>query len=174
MTDYFFALVLLHLLIAAVFEIARCGKRQSLFGLLLIVAWFGLFGGLWGYCKSFNRIGEQNVLIIYGFTLYGAAVGICIAYLIAFLSARSDTLPVRRSRSRGAVIGGAGGVVIGAAVSSLIFGVVIPFVVSAMVFIGSLLGMVSGLQNGPSQSAAPGSGSRESNGLQVVSAGNRR
>jgi hypothetical protein len=160
-------LIVLIVLMGKIGDMARRrGRSPNLFGLLLLVCWFGgeAAGAVLGYLLSgAGGAGKPNLLLIYGPALVGAALGAGIA----FLAARSLSpvggvwrelaeLPVRRSRLLGAVVGGLGGGVIGAVVVWRMYGGEqfegnLPMVVQGFLaagFVGALLGLVSGLQKG--------------------------
>jgi hypothetical protein len=148
----------------------RRGRNPSLFGLLLLVCWLGgeVAGAVLGYMLSGStQAGEPNLLLlIYGLTLAGAAIGAGIAFLVARSLGPVDgvwrepaDLPVRRSRLWGVVVGGVGGGVIGAIVTAFMYGgeqsggnpPLMPMIVLSFLavgFIGALLGLVSGVQKG--------------------------
>jgi hypothetical protein len=153
--------IALIVLIGKVSDMARRrGRSTSLFGLMLLIGWLvgeGA-GGTLGYLA---HSGGTNLLLIYGLALAGATVGAGIAFLVAASFRPVDgawrdlgKLPVRRSRLRGALIGGVAGGVFGALVVAFMYGGQqsegnLPLVLQgflAVGFVGALLGLVSGVQ----------------------------
>jgi hypothetical protein len=162
-----FEIILLLVLSGMIGDMARRrGRSPSLFGLLLIACWFGgeIAGAVLGYALSANAAtGKPSLLLAYGLALCGAAAGASLTFLIARSLGPVDgvwrevsEVPVRRSRLLGAIVGGAGGGVIGAIVVAVMYGGEqvegnLPMVVQGFVavgFVGALLGLVSGVQKG--------------------------
>jgi len=134
----------------------RRGRSVNLFGTLLVACWF--CGELAGMVLGYKLYGNA---LMYVLALVGAAVGTVIAFLIARSLGPIDgewrdisELSVGNSRLWGAVAGGVGGGIIGAIIVTVLYGgeqvegnvsiVVQGFL--AVGFFGTLLGLVSGLQ----------------------------
>lgn len=142
----------------------RRGRSPTLFGLLLVLFWFGgeALGGLVGYVWTRDvGSGRYDLLVTYGLALCGAIAGGGLAVLVVHSLGPVDgqwrelaSLPARQSRLLGAVVGGIAGGVVGALCVLLLHGgeltgdglsrTAIGFLTVA--FVGSLLGLVSGLR----------------------------
>jgi hypothetical protein len=140
----------------------RRGRSPALFVLMLLFLWFGgeVAGGVLGYSLSSagGTRSDLNLVMVYGWALAGAVAGGVCAFVIARVirpvggSFREvPAAPVGRSRLLGAIVGGLGGALLGGIVPYVMYGrqegasVVLQGVL-AVGAIGSLLGLVSGVQ----------------------------
>lgn len=159
-------IVSLVILLGVIGDMARRrGRHPSLFGLMLLVCWFGgeLSSAALGFLLSGILGGEgPNFVLMYGLALFGAAAGAGLAFFWAASIAPVDGVwrdlassPVRRSRLWGVLAGSLFGGLLGAVVTGAMYGGVqfdgsLPLVVQgflAVGFVGGLLGLVSGLQS---------------------------
>jgi hypothetical protein len=145
-------------------DMARRRERTpSLFQAMLVLFWFGgeIAGGVLTYVLAVSSGPAPNLLLIYAGALAGAVCGAASAFVLAksFGPLNGEwknlaELPVRRSRLLGAVVGGVGGGVLGAALVKFMYGNVqtegnLPIVLQgflAVGIVGALLGLVSGVQ----------------------------
>jgi hypothetical protein len=142
----------------------RRGRSASGFQLMLLVFWFG--GEILGAALTYALVadsqqGKVNLVPIYCYALVGAVAGAVLAFVVAKMAKPVDGRWIdvqddesRRSRLKGAIIGGLAGGVFGALVVKFLYGddpgaeemslMLQGFL--AVGLVGALLGLVSGLQ----------------------------